>query len=363
MLVSNKDMRSPDDRPEWVPMYLIGLLLAAFLLVIGAAGHEDQGPAEPVQPSPQVEPPSSGFDFGFGRSGPVAQPRLSAPGPAAGAPPDAVGSTATAHPVAPRPVLPDGSTRVLRPNRMLVAYYGTAGTGALGVLGEASPDRIMPRLRRAAAPFTQGGRTVQPVFELIVTVAHAGPTKTGTYSSDIDRARVRQYIRAAHRHRALLVLDLQPGRSDFLTVARRWAWALRDPWVGLALDPEWRMSRGGVPGQRIGSVSAGEINRVSQWLDDLTARLQLPQKVFLLHQFRTDMIRRIDAVRPRTHLASIQHVDGFGTPQEKLATFHRVVRPRQFALGFKLFYDEDVHRMSPRRVLAIRPRVSYVSFQ
>jgi hypothetical protein len=259
--------------------------------------------------------------------------------------------------------LPGGGRRVFANHRFLVAYYGTAGSGALGVLGEASPERIVPRLLRAAAPFARHGRTVQPVFELIVTVAHAGPTRTGTYSSNIPRRLVRPYLEAAHRHGALVVLDLQPGRADFLDVAKSWAWALRDPWVGLALDPEWRMGPHQVPGRTIGSVSAAEVNRVSAWLDDLTARHGLPEKVFMLHQFRPGMIRHIERVRDRDNLALVQHVDGFGTPGEKLATFHRVVRPRQFALGFKLFYDEDVHRMRPAQVLAIRPRISFVSFQ
>jgi hypothetical protein len=259
--------------------------------------------------------------------------------------------------------LPGGRDRVFAGNQVLVAYYGTAGSGALGVLGEARPEKIVPRLVRAAAPFGRGGRPVQPVFELIVTVAHAGPTKTGSYSANIPRAQVQRYIDAAHRHGALVVLDLQPGRAHFLDVARSWEWALRDPWVGLALDPEWRMGPNGVPGRRIGSVSAAEVNRVSAWLDDLTARNDLPEKVFMLHQFRTDMVRNIERVRDRDHLALVQHVDGFGTPGEKMATFRRVIRPRQFALGFKLFYDEDVHRMRPAQVLAIRPRVSFVSFQ
>jgi hypothetical protein len=285
------------------------------------------------------------------------------PGAVAGDARPAPSAAAAGTTQAPGPGLPGGGDHVFSDHRLLVAYYGTAGSGALGVLGEARPEQIVPRLVRAAAPFAQSGRAVQPVFELIVTVAHAGPTTTGTYSSNIARAQVERYIASAHRHGALVVLDLQPGRADFLDVAKTWEWALRDPWVGLALDPEWRMGPHGVPGRRIGSVSAAEVNRVSSWLDDLTARHGLPEKVFMLHQFRTDMIRHVDRVRAREHLALVQHVDGFGTPAEKMATFRRVVRPRQFALGFKLFYDEDVHRMRAAQVLAIRPRVSFVSFQ
>jgi hypothetical protein len=59
----------------------------------------------------------------------------------------------------------------------------------------------------------------------------------------------------------------------------------------------------------------------------------------------------------------VQHVDGFGTPRQKLATYHSVARPHQFRLGFKLFYDEDRRLMSPRAVRRIRPAVRFVSYQ
>ncbi len=322
-----------------MPLYLVGLVLVAFLVICAAAGSEafgDSGPGRSAPPprtaSPSPSPSSEGFD-GSGESTPLITEQ------------------------------PGGGREVFAGRRLLVAYYGTAGTGSLGVLGEAGPERILPRLRRAAKPFGATGRPVQPVFELIVTVAHAGPTRTGDYSSDIDRDKVARYIRAAHEHGVLLVLDLQPGRADFLTVAKRWEWALRNPWVGLALDPEWRMGPQGVPGRRIGSVGAAEVNRVSAWLDRITAEAGLPQKLLMLHQFRTDMIRHPERIRSRENLVLVQHVDGFGTRREKLATYERVARPRQFHQGFKLFYDEDVRLFRPRQVLRLHPRVDFVSYQ
>jgi hypothetical protein len=259
--------------------------------------------------------------------------------------------------------LPHGGRRIFGDKRFLVAYYGSANTGALGVLGETSPGRMVKRLRAAAAPFERARSEVQVVFELIVTVADATPGKDGDFNHDIARADVQRYIDAAHRHGALLLLDIQPGRSGFLSVARRWKWALKDPYVGLALDPEWRMGRHGVPGRRIGSVSAAEVDRVSTWLSTLVRIEDLPQKLFVLHQFRTDMIEDIGDITPRTGLVMVQHVDGFGTPSQKLDTFRTVVRPRQFFLGFKLFYDEDRRLMRPGEVRAIRPRVRFVSYQ
>ncbi len=219
------------------------------------------------------------------------------------------------------------------------------------------------RLVAAARPFGRLGRPVQPVYELIVTVADASPGPDGDYSHDIDRAVVQRYIDAAHRQGALLLLDVQPGRAGFLMTARRWAWALRDPYVGLALDPEWRMGRGEVPGRTIGSVHADEVNRTSAWLAELVRRRDLPEKLLVLHQFREDMIERIGLVHRRNGLALVQHVDGFGTRGEKRATYATVQRGRKFTMGLKLFYDEDVRRMGPAEVGALRPRVRFVSFQ
>jgi hypothetical protein len=263
---------------------------------------------------------------------------------------------------APQP-LPGGGPKVFGHRRFLVAYYGTAGTGSLGVLGETAPDEMQRRLSRAAAPFRRPGEQIQPVYELIATVADPIPGPSGAYSHDIARERVQQYIDAAHRNNALVVLDIQPGRADFMTVVKRWQWALEDPWVGLALDPEWRMGPRQVPAQVIGSVGADEVNRVSGWLSRLVKKNHLPEKPFLLHEFRTTMIRDIDRVVDRPGLAEVQHVDGFGTQGQKLATYHAVARPAQFAMGFKLFYDEDVNLFTPARVRDIRPTVRFVSYQ
>ena len=112
-----------------------------------------------------------------------------------------------------------------------------------------------------------------------------------------------------------------------------------------------------------GSVSAAEVNRTAAWLATFTREHHLPQKLFVVHQFKTSMIRDIGTIRRHPELALVQHVDGFGTPSQKLATYHTVARPRLFTMGFKLFYDEDVHRMSARAVHAIRPAVRFVSFQ
>lgn len=330
-------MRSPR-RPGALPLTGVGLLLVALLPALVGSPP----PGDPSDRAPGAVP--------------LAAPAGQVPVGQAAARPRALAGGE------PRHELPLGGYRIF-PDHILVAYYGTATTPAMGVLGEHTPDRMTRRLRAAARPYGGDGRTVQIVYELIVTIADAAPGADGDYSHDIAREHVERYVRASRRNKALLVLDLQPGRSDFLTVAKRWRWALRKPWVGLALDPEWRMGPGEVPGRVIGSVRAGEVNRVSRWLQRVAVRNRSPEKAFVLHQFRRDMVVNIENVLDRRRLALVQHVDGFGTPAQKLATYRAVKEPQQFAMGFKLFYDEDIDLMSPDRVLGIRPRVRFVSYQ
>jgi hypothetical protein len=303
-------------------------------------------------------------------------------GAAAGVPPSPAGPASSEQTPTPRPLpmrapyvvqasaaidlktaLPGGGLRVFGHHRFLVAYYGTAQTGAMGVLGATGPDAMQRRLERAARPFGRGGEQVQPVYELIVTIADRSPGRDHDYSHDIPRALVERHLRAAHRHGALLLLDLQTGRAPFPEVAKRWAWALTDPWVGLALDPEWRMGRHQAPAHVNGSVRAGEVNQTSAWLSRLVRDHWLPQKLFVLHQFRLSMLPDVQRIVHRPGLAMVQHADGFGTRGQKLATYHAITRPHQFRQGFKLFYHWDVHRFTPREVRRISPAVSFVSYQ
>jgi hypothetical protein len=259
--------------------------------------------------------------------------------------------------------LPGGGTRIFGHGRFLVAFYGAAEPGAIGVVGTTPPARMRHQARRAARPFRMVFPRVQPVHELIVTVADRGPGRDGDYSHHIAADRVRRYVRSAHRHRALLLLDVQPGRAGFLDSVRPWEWALRDPWVGLALDPEWRVGARQRPAGVIGSVGAAEVNRTSRWLARLVRRHHLPEKLFVLHQFTPSMIRDIGRIRSREGLAMVQHADGVGTRPEKLYSLHAIARPGQFTMGLKVFYYVDTHRFRPADVRRIRPRIRFVSLQ
>ncbi|TQS46408.1 hypothetical protein [Cryptosporangium phraense] len=277
------------------------------------------------------------------------------------------GAGSTPQAVAPSPPpapaeLPLGG-RTIFPAYRVVAYYGSTGGGTLGVLGEAPPDQIVPRLRAAAAPFATPERPVQIAFELIVRVADRHPGPHGIYSHSIKPSVIREYVAAAERAKALIVLDVQPGRLSFPDAIEPYRWALEHPNVGIALDPEWRVGYGQVPGQVVGQVSAAEVNQASAYVADIVRDHDLPEKLFLLHQFRRRMLPDVEDIVPREGLAMVQHVDGFGNRTEKDATYAAVRRPEQFHLGYKLFYDEDVARYQPSEVLAFSQPPEYVSYQ
>jgi hypothetical protein len=159
------------------------------------------------------------------------------------------------------------------------------------------------------------------------------------------------------------VLDIQPGRSDFFTETRRLRKWLKEPDVGLALDPEWRMTEGQVPGQVIGRVGSREVNATTAWLDQLVTRYKLPQKLLLIHQFTDDMVPEAE-LKERPGLAYVLNVDGFGTQSLKIAKYHGfVAQAKQFRRGFKLFYSEDQKTMTPAQVMRLEPRPDVVVYE
>ena len=260
--------------------------------------------------------------------------------------------------------LPRGGTSIL-PEHRVIALFGAPQSPALGALGIGTPAQAARRLERQAAPYARlARRPVLPAMQLIATIATAEPGADGLYRSRQPASVIRRYLAAARRARALLILDVQPGRAGILAEARALAPYLRHPHVGLAIDPEWAMGPGQVPGATIGSVDADEVNRVAEWLGALVRRERLPEKLLVVHQFTDAMIGRRALLRSRPGVELVVTADGVGAAELKRATYRRVTRGRgDWAVGFKLFYQEDPGLMAPRAVLALRPRPDLVIYE
>ena len=260
-----------------------------------------------------------------------------------------------------------GGGQVLFPMRRLVALYGHPGTPTLGALGEQDLPASIARARKLAAWYQHLSNVpVIPAFEIIATVAEGSPGSDGSYSYQTPLGLLRPWVKRASAAGMYVVLDLQAGRASLLTQAKKYEPFLERPNVGLALDPEWKLQPGQRPLRQIGSVSAGEINGVSNWLAKLTARHHLPQKLLVLHQFRLSMIGNEDSIDTRHDgLAIIIHMDGQGRPADKQQTWQTVTwaAPRHVFFGWKNFYTKDHPMLTPRQTMDRIPKPVMVSYQ
>jgi hypothetical protein len=263
----------------------------------------------------------------------------------------------------PAPTLPGGGRRIF-PDRRIVALYGNPRDDELGALGIGTPAHAARRLLEQARPYGRKSRPVLPAMELISTTATAAPGPEGLYRDHLAGATIRRYLTAARRAHALLVLDIQPGRGEFgpeITRLRRW---LAEPDVGLALDPEWHVGPGEVPGKVIGSTDADVVNAAAAYLSRIVRARNLPQKLLLVHRFTDGMIARDERLRPFPGVATVVNVDGFGSQTVKIAKYKAFVqRTPGVHRGFKLFYKEDLRTMTPAQVMRLAPRPDVVVYE
>jgi hypothetical protein len=262
--------------------------------------------------------------------------------------------------------LPGGGQLVLH-GRRIVCLYGHPGVRSLGVLGEQGVAASVTRAKRMAAAYRRYSTVpVVPAFEIIATVAQGAPGPDGDFSGEASVGELRPWVDAARKAGLYVLLDLQPGRADLTAQARRYESLLRLPHVGLAVDPEWKLGPRQRPLGQIGGIDATELNRTSAWLAGLTARYALPQKLFVIHQFRLTMIRHEANLNiAHDELSVLIHMDGQGSTAQKNATWRSVVaaRPGNLPLGWKNFYDEDHPMLTPSQTMAKRPTPSMISYQ
>ncbi|KGM13840.1 YdgH/BhsA/McbA family protein [Cellulomonas bogoriensis] len=261
-----------------------------------------------------------------------------------------------------------GGGQTLFPGKRMIALYGTPHYPALGLLGEQDVEESIDRARRLAAeyePLTDD--VVVPAFEIIVTVASRDAGADEQYSNRLPVDTFVPWVEAARDAGVYVVIDLQPGRTDFLTQARLYEELLLYPNVGLALDPEWRLEPDQVHLRQIGSVEADEVNEVVDYLADLTRENALPQKLLILHQFRLSMIQdRDDVDTSREEIAVMIHADGQGSQPAKQDTWRalRASAPEGIWWGWKNFIDEDTPMLTPEQTFRdVEPVPHFVSYQ
>ncbi len=123
------------------------------------------------------------------------------------------------------------------------------------------------------------------------------------------------------------------------------------------------------PGRAYGHTTGAELNGVAAYLAGLVKKYDLPEKVMVYHQVAASVVRKESGLKDHDGVAIIKSVDGLGPPGPKINTY-RVVNqttPKHVHAGFKLFYTEDARGgsrlMTPKEVLALKPRPEYVLYE
>ncbi len=264
--------------------------------------------------------------------------------------------------------LPGGGFSILgddQPKRY-VAFYGHPTTSALGVLGEQGPQETLDRMEPFLTAYEADGYQAIPTFEVMATVAAADATDDGDYSFEWPVSTFTEWIDVATEQGGYVILDLQPGREDFLSQAMQYEELLLLPNVGLALDPEWRLGPDEFHLRQIGRVDASEVNLVVDWLADLVRDNGLPQKMLIVHQFRDFMIENRSTLKERPELQMVIQMDGQGPIDTKDTTYAFLTQGTEddhWEWGWKNFFDEDSPTPSPEHTMGKDPVPVFVSYQ
>lgn len=245
----------------------------------------------------------------------------------------------------------------------ILAYYGRPGTRSMGILGQYSKDTLAPMLETLAREYDalNGDLGVVPAFYIIFGTCW--PEGNIGY---LSKSIIREYIEFALQRGWLVFLDHQIGKYDPLKSLKTMFEFLEYPNVHLALDPEWRTTK---PMQEIGYVTAEEVNKAQELLQEYLVKNKLPgPRMLVIHQFKPKMIMNRDAVQAVYDQVILIHVaDGFGNPSLKKSTYAMIARAKNIPVkGFKLFYPPAIQGagwdnplMSPADVLSLSP-VPYV---
>jgi hypothetical protein len=253
----------------------------------------------------------------------------------------------------------------LKENR-IVSYYGHPNSVNMGILGEYSPDVFMDKLLAQTKAYSEldPERPAIPAIELISTVAQRSPGEDGDYIHPTSSEDIEEYAKLAKENNALLILDVQLARDTVMNQVKSLEKYLKLPHVHLAIDTEFRVQEGEVPGVDLGTVDGKNIQKAIDYVSNLVAENGLPDKLVIVHQFAEDVLINKDAIQPTKNVEVALNFDGHGLAAIKRAGYNQHVQkqPIQYG-GFKVFYKKDEPLMTPKDVLELDPAPAFVNYQ
>jgi len=257
------------------------------------------------------------------------------------------------------------------PAKRIVAYYGNPLSRRMGALGEFDKDEMLRRLHAEVLHWEQAdpGKPVQPALHLIAVVAQGEPGKTGKYRMVMPDEVINRVYGWAKEANALMFIDIQTGLDDIRVILPRFEWILKNPDVHLGIDPEFNLIASGVvPGKKVGTYDAADINYCSEYLAGLVKTYNLPPKVLTVHRFTRRGVTNAEKITLRPEVQFVMHMDGWGAAWLKRDSYrdYIVKEPVQYT-GFKVFYHNDTKKgdplLTPEEILRLSPQPVYIQYQ
>jgi hypothetical protein len=267
------------------------------------------------------------------------------------------------------PKMPAQLPNAILPAKRIVAFYGNPLSTRMGILGEFAPAEMLRKLDDEVAAWNKADpqHPVQPALHLIAMVANPDPGPSGKYRTRMDSAMIEKVYGWAKSKNAVMFVDLQVGKS---TLDAELPWIekfLMRPDVHLGIDPEFAMSRvPAIPGKRVGTYDASEINYAIRFLANLVEKHKLPPKVLVVHRFTQKGLTNYKDIKLDPRVQVVIQMDGFGAPWLKRDSYYSYVKkePVQFT-GWKQFskLKNDKPPTSREAILRLWPTPLYIQVQ
>lgn len=266
------------------------------------------------------------------------------------------------------PKMPAPMPGSILPNKRIIAYYGNPLSKRMGILGEYEVEDMLRKLDAEVAEWNKldPSHPVQPALHLIAVVAQGAPGRDGKYRLRMDSSLIEKVYGWAKRKNAIMFIDIQVGQSTLQQELPYFERFLKRPEVHLGIDPEFSMKDNSVPGKKIGTFDAADINYATGYLNSLVDKYKIPPKILVIHRFTRKGVTNYKSIKldPRSQI--VMHMDGFGAPWLKRDSFYSYIKkePVQFA-GWKQFSKpkNDSPPTSRESILRLWPTVLYIQIQ
>lgn len=257
------------------------------------------------------------------------------------------------------------------PYNRIIAYYGNLYSKRMGILGELPRAEMIQKLQGEVAKWQAADSTMKaiPALHYIAVTAQGAPGKDNMHRMRMPFKQIDTILEWAKPIDALVFLDIQVGHSVLKTEVNELEKYLKLPHVHLGIDPEFSLKNGEVPGTKIGSFTADDVNDAIDILAKIVRENKLTPKVLVIHRFTQGMLTNYKKIKTIPEVQVVIDMDGFGSKILKRSTYLSYIyrEPIQFT-GFKLFYKNDTKNnpnglYTPEELLKFTPKPVYIQYQ